>query len=80
MTTDPYGPWTPNLSEPERVARFRTLAGVTAAFCGSSHPAVAALRTAERDDEAAQAAREQFEDLPALTRRRVLSVFAKVGL
>jgi hypothetical protein len=69
----PFGPWVPGTSADERMAQFRTLAALCAAFCGSSHPLLAELRCAERDQAAAVRALETFNALPALTRRRILS-------
>jgi hypothetical protein len=70
----PFGPWCaadPN----ERIAQFRTLAALCAAFVGSGHHVVAELRTAEVDQAAADRALETFNALPALTRRRILSTW-----
>jgi hypothetical protein len=49
----PFGPWVLGIDPGERTAQFRTLAALSAAFLGSSHPLVAELRNAERDQAAA---------------------------
>jgi hypothetical protein len=70
----PFGPW--SAADPsERMAQFRTLAALCAAFVGSSHPVLEELRSAERDQAAADRALETFNALPALTRRRILSTW-----
>jgi hypothetical protein len=71
----PFGPWVPEVDPGERVARFRTLAALCAAFVGSSHPVIAELRNAECDQAAADRALKKFNGLPALTRRRILSTW-----
>jgi hypothetical protein len=71
----PFGPWSPGLSAEERKAQFRSLTALAAAFNGAVHPLVAALRDAERDEASAAHALDVLNALPALTRRRMLSVF-----
>jgi hypothetical protein len=71
-SSPPFGPWAPGIDPGERMAQFRTLAVLAAAFNGSSHPLVAELRNAERDPAAAERALEIFNALPALTLRRIL--------
>jgi hypothetical protein len=75
-----FGPWVDGRDPVERKAQFRALAGICACFAGSGHRVVASLRAAEHDDGAAETARAEFEAMPALTRRRILSVFAKIGI
>jgi hypothetical protein len=70
-----FGPWSPGLSAEERKAQFRSLTALAAAFNGAAHPLVAALRAAERDEASAAHALVVLNGLPALTRRRMLSVF-----
>jgi hypothetical protein len=70
-----FGPWAPGVDGAERVAQFRGLRCLVAAFCGSGHPVVTALREAELSEAAAERALEQFNEIPALRRRRLLSVF-----
>jgi hypothetical protein len=74
----PFGPW--NCVEPaEQKAQFGSLGALlVAAFCGSSNPLVAALRAAEHDPDAAAHALRSIDSIPALTKRRVLSLFASV--
>ncbi len=66
-----FGPWSPDL-------QFRALAMGAAVFFGSDHAIVQELRCAEEDSEAAARALASFDELPSLTRRRLLSVFASV--
>jgi hypothetical protein len=73
-----YGPWSPDLEPAERSARFRALAALVAILRGSGCPLVHALRAAEHDTGAAARAFELFEDLPALSLRRILSTFAAI--
>jgi hypothetical protein len=82
MASDPsqrFGPWSPGLEPGERVAQFRSLAGISASFLGSGHPLVASLRAAETGDaDAGERAIRDLHDVPALTRRRMLSVFGAI--
>jgi hypothetical protein len=75
-----FGPWSPDLCDAaERKAQFRSLATSAAAFLGSGHPLVAALRRAENDDAAAAEALALLDTTPTLIRRRMLSVFGAVN-
>jgi hypothetical protein len=75
MTTI-FGPWVSHIDPIERGKQFRSLTALAAVFLGSQHQLVAALRAAETDDgEAAERALELLNRVPALTRRRMLSVF-----
>jgi len=78
MPSGLFGPWLPGAPEPERSAGLRALAVAVACHCGSGHPAVDALRRAERDPGAADAALRAFDALPSLKRRHVLSVYIAV--
>jgi hypothetical protein len=75
---EPIGPWADDLSEAERLARYRSLRALVMIFCGSTHPLVRALAAAEIDptDESAELAWRALETLPALKRRHVLSSMA----
>jgi len=73
-----FGPFLPHLERVEKVAQFRSLATSAAAFLGSGHPLVAALRQAETDDAAADKALALLDATPTLTRRKMLSVFGAV--
>jgi hypothetical protein len=73
-----FGPWAPDVEADERRRQFRSLAALAAAFTGSGSALVLALREAERDDNAAARALEILNDLPSLTRRRILSTFGAV--
>jgi hypothetical protein len=70
-----FGPWSPDLNPVERRARFRALAAVTAAFARIDNPAVVALALAEADEKYSEDARKTFDAIPALTRRRIISVY-----
>jgi hypothetical protein len=72
----PFGPWSPDLSETERVGRLRSLRTLVHVFC-PDHPFAAALANAERNPEAAVEAWTALHTIPSL-RRRMLSVFASV--
>jgi hypothetical protein len=76
--SSPFGPWAPGIDAVERKAQFRSLATLAAAFTGSSSPVVAALRAAEADPTKADAALAALNAVPALRRRRLLSVFGSV--
>jgi hypothetical protein len=68
----------PGIPEPDRVAGLRALAALVAVHCGSDHPAVAALRHAELDTSTSDRALAMFDKLPALPRRKIISVYAAV--
>lgn len=73
-----FGPWRPDIAEPERVARLREIRALIFAICGPGHPLVVALRDAETDPAAAARALEQIDALPALRRRRLLATYASL--
>ena len=73
-----FGPFCDGLAETERVAELRSIAALLAIYCGSSSPAVAALREAETDTTASAAALAAVNALPTLTRRRMLSTFGAI--
>jgi hypothetical protein len=74
----PFGPFRQGIAEVERVAGLRGLTSLTAVFAGSSHPAVSALRRAEMDASASDAALAEFDKLAALPRRKIISVYAAI--
>jgi hypothetical protein len=78
MTGDRFGPWVAGIDAVERAKQFRSLAALAAAFCGSGSELALALRAAEQDLIAAPRALELLGKMPALTRRRMLSVFGAV--
>jgi hypothetical protein len=78
MPSGLFGPWRPNVPEAERRAGLRALAALVAVYCGSDHPAVGAMRKAERDPGAADEALKAFDGLPALKRRYVVSTYARL--
>jgi hypothetical protein len=73
-----YGPFSEGCSAGERPAQLRWLQGILACHVGSGHPVISVLRSAEGDAAALGTARKTFEQLPALTRRRVLAMFSSV--
>ena len=75
---DAFGPWAA-LDPVERRAQFRSLASITALVVGSAATVVETLRRAETDDAAGEQALEQFERLPSLTKRRILSTWGVVN-
>jgi hypothetical protein len=78
-TVGAFGPWSPDVVDPtEKVAQLRSLAALSAAFLGSSHPLVDTLRKAEADNTAATEALQLLDALPSLTKRRLLSTFGAI--
>jgi hypothetical protein len=76
---DVFGPWA--AGDPiERRAQFRSLATATALLIGSTSTLVEALRRAETDPTAGDLALQQFELLPALTKRKILSTWGVINL
>jgi hypothetical protein len=59
----------------ERAAQVGRLCGIAAMLLRSTHPLVALLRNAERDDAALAGALEIVGALPTLTRRRLVATF-----
>jgi hypothetical protein len=74
----PFGPFRPDVDAVEKIAMFRSLACLSAAFFGTGHPLVTELRAAETDPDAAARALALLDRTPTLTRRRMLSVFMRV--
>jgi hypothetical protein len=74
----PFGPWVAGIAGDERKVQLRSIAVLVAAFCGSSAPAVGALRDAEADTTKSDAALAALDAIPTLKRRRLLSVFGAV--
>jgi hypothetical protein len=77
-TSAPFGPFVPHVDRVEKIAMFRSLACLSAAFFGIDHPLVTELRAAETDNDAAARALALLDRTPTLTRRRMLSVFMRV--
>jgi len=73
-----FGPWADNLSDAERLARWRGLRAAAFLLVGPSHPFVETLRRAETDADAAQRALIELEALPPLPQRRLLSVLIRL--
>jgi hypothetical protein len=74
-----WGPWAPNLPEPERIGRLRSLQTLVRVFAGPDHPFAAALANAETDPAAAAAAWTALNTVPAVPRRKILATFAAVN-
>jgi hypothetical protein len=74
----PFGPWSQAVGPVERIAQFRALCALTAAYCGSSHDLVGELRAAETDRNAADRAIALLDALPSLTRRRLIATFGAI--
>jgi hypothetical protein len=73
-----YGPWSATVPNDERFRQLRCLAGIAAVMLGSAHPLTRKLRLAEDDAMSFVRAQELLNMLPALTRRRLLSIFSAV--
>jgi hypothetical protein len=71
--------WSTPIDPAERRARYRSLTALAAAFCGPRHQLVEVMRGAERGGEEAEAAALQcLADVPARTKRNLLSTFSAV--
>lgn len=70
-----WGPWSPGLSDGERVARLRALRVAVHLLAGKDVPAVALLRLAETDPEAMERARRAVDALPTAVMRRVVASY-----
>jgi hypothetical protein len=73
-----FGPWSPTCDRIERGKQLRSLQAILACHHGSDHPLIARLRAAERDAMAYVDALTEFEQLPPLHRRRVLTTFSMI--
>jgi len=73
-----FGPWADNLSDAERLARWRGLRAAAFLLVGGSHPIIETLRVAETDANAARRALGELDALPPLPRRRLLSVLIRL--
>jgi hypothetical protein len=73
-----FDPWVADLERAEECAQLRLIGGITASFVGCQHPLVAILRRAENDAAAKAAALCMLNVLPALTKRKIISVFGGV--
>ena len=73
-----FGPWSATIDEGERRCRWRALAALAAVFCGPGSTLAQACLRAEHDTGASTEAANALGRLGALTRRRLLSVFALV--
>lgn len=70
-----FGPWIDALSDRERIARLRSLRAIALIFARKKPSLVSALRRAETDFSALREARQIFESLPTLQRRRIMSIY-----
>ena len=73
-----WGPWSPTCHRDQRALQLRSLAALVAVYCGSHTPLVRTLRLAETDPMAFTEAEQAFNALPALSRRKILSMFSKI--
>lgn len=73
-----WGPWSPTCHRDQRALQLRSLAALVACHCGSAHPLVKLLRAAETCPMSFTEAQARFEQLPALTKRKVLALFAAI--
>jgi hypothetical protein len=72
-SSENWGPFSPAISHPERVARLRTLRAIAQLHCGLMSPLVKALWLAESGEQAEiEAAVIELDRLPAKARRHVL--------
>jgi hypothetical protein len=82
MTADPYstrwGPFTAAISHAELVSRLRVLRAICQRHFTDDHPVMRALYFAESGEPAeVEAARIEFDRLPALTGRHILGSYAR---
>lgn len=76
--SDHWGPFTPAISHPERVARLRVLRAVVQLSVRDGTPLQKALWLAESGEaEDLRAAMLELDRLPALTRRHVLGSYLR---
>jgi hypothetical protein len=71
-----WGPWLLPVGHPERAPQFRSLAALCSIY--GRHDLVFALRGAETEEAAAEAASRLLADVPALWRRKIVSTFGAV--
>src|SRR5436190_18308298 len=70
-----WGLWSRDVDRAERIARLRALGAFVSLLVGSGHPLIDMFRIAEGDEKATTAALRAFDQLPALTQRRILSSY-----
>jgi hypothetical protein len=75
----PWGPWSPAIDAGERRCQLRCLSGLIAAYRGTRDPLIDILRDAELDRDVLQHAAVQFDQLPSLVARRIVSTFGAVN-
>jgi hypothetical protein len=67
-----------DLSDAERLARWRALRCAAVLLIGGNHPLVETLRRAETEADAGSRALAELDALPALPRRRLLACLVKL--
>ena len=75
--TGGFGPWSNSITDAERVARLRCLRALATAY--GARDLVAALLQAERDPGALEQALSVLDRVPALRKRRLLSLYNVVA-
>lgn len=76
---DQFGPWRPDITDAERLARLRSLRAIAHLTLGPRGEAFAdALRLSERDPDHLPAALRALDALAPLDRRQVLASFARL--
>ena len=74
---DQWGPFSPDITDAERLARLRSLRALALAHCGPHGDVLrVALRAAETEPEALAIALEAINGLPAVPRRHLLASYA----
>jgi hypothetical protein len=76
----PWGPWSPDLLDlVELRCQLRSVSSFIAAYRGAADPLINVLRDAELDRDVLQHAAVQFDQLPTLVARRIVSTFCAVN-
>ncbi|AWB26203.1 hypothetical protein DA075_35635 (plasmid) [Methylobacterium currus] len=76
---DQFGPWRPDITDAERLARLRSLRAIAHLTLGPRGEAFAvALRLSERDPDQLPVALRALDALAPLDRRQVLASFASL--
>lgn len=73
-----WGPFSPAISHAEMLSRLRVLRAICQRYFADNHPVMRALYFAESGEiEEIEAARIEFDRLPALTGRHILGNYAR---
>ena len=76
----PWGPWSPDLLDlVELRCQLHSVSSFIAAYRGVGDPLIDVLRDAELDRDVLQHAAVQFDQLPSLVARRIVSTFGAVN-